>query len=77
MTTYKKRHEQQEQFFKKNKDSLIFQTNPEYFAKFTPVFIQVCLLPRMLLEQGEAMYCAEFVINMFRIKALNINQILK
>jgi len=31
----------------------------------------------MLLEPKEAIYCAKFVINIFKVKGININSILR
>lgn len=57
-------------------ERLNFNLNDETFKKFTPVFIQTCLIPRMTLEPAEAIYCAKFLIKMFKIEQMKRNTII-
>jgi len=72
---YKKRREAVDGFLHGIKDSLN-NLNKENLQSFTPLFVQTCLLPRMLIEPQEALYACKFLFNLYKIKKVQLQSVI-
>ena len=55
----------------------IFANFGDSKKNFLVMFVQTCLLPRILLEPAEALYSARFIQTIFRIKHTQLSIIFK
>lgn len=49
----------------------------KYTILLSPYFIQFCILPRVIIEPSEALYCAKFIDLILRIKKISIAKIIE
>lgn len=88
-TLYERLTKEEEQQRKKMKETMsdanlsrfeieFIKTSDENdIQRFAEVFVQVCLLPRMLLDPSEALYCTKFTLEIIKCNKLSSSKSIK